>query len=335
MGSSHSVVVTEDRKVYVFGKNSYGSLGLGIDVQRVLEPTQVGLELSSAARSVCASDYNTVVLESKSYTDSGHFWGCGYGGSSRNLFARLAMTQSGGALGVLDNDRYDFSVMTITQMKQVAIGTYHAIGITQQNTIELTGRGEYGILGTGRTKELAQFTRNPFFLQLGEVLPVKVVACSFYSMALMDDGSVYAWGRNDEGQLGIGSSAGIDMYETQNSPMKLDFGGRRVKDLEAGENTAVFLTEQNEVFVTGCKLWWNPQQLGLAGPVTSIFAGGRFAGYVVEERNVYCVGGMFNSSQLQEMPALKLWKVKSEVFYNKRVLKVGGAYRNHYCILSD
>lgn len=254
------------------------------------------------------------------------------------MFHRVFLSQEGGPIGVHSDHVYSLKAVGLSGLKSIAIGTYHALAITQSNTIQVLGRGEYGTLGNGRTKESPKPIELPHTaeLKLLGILPVKVEACSFYSIVLMSDGTVIGWGRNDEGQLGIGSSPGMDMYETQNTPKDLDFGGAKIKDFEIGEHTAVFLTEDNKVFVTGRKLWWHPVQLGEAeGTVTSIFAGGRHAGYVVDESKVYTVGGMFSASQLEENVDLRLWKVKPSVFFDKRVLKIGGAYRNHYALLAD
>jgi|TARA_B110000285_G_C14866179_1_gene486963 alpha-tubulin suppressor-like RCC1 family protein len=34
----------------------------------------------------------------------------------------------------------------------------------------------------------------------------------------MEDGTLYAWGKNDKGQMGTGAGIGIDMVECENLP---------------------------------------------------------------------------------------------------------------------
>mmetsp|Transcript_23108 Transcript_23108/g.41247 ORF Transcript_23108/g.41247 Transcript_23108/m.41247 type:complete len:385 (-) Transcript_23108:34-1188(-) len=332
MGPTHSIVILQDNSVYTFGKNSYGQLGMRKEIDNVQEPTKLGSH-TLHFKEASVSEFNTALLD-----DSGEVWASGYGGTSKSWFYQFFMSQAGGAIGTHSEDLFSLKSIGLSNLKSFAIGSYHAVAITKKDTLEVIGRGEYGTLGNGRTKgssKLIEVPATQAAKKLG-VLPVKAKACSFYSVVLMSDGSVIGWGRNDEGQLGIGSSPGLDMYETQNVPKKIDFGEVKIKDFEIGEHTAVFLSEDNKVYVTGRKLWWHPQELCIApGKITSIFAGGRHAGYIVNETEVYSVGGMFGNSSLVENPELRIWRVKPLVFYDKRVLKIGGGYRNHYCLLAD
>lgn len=50
----------------------------------------------------------------------------------------------------------------------------------------------------------------------------KVDAADEYSGALMNDGSLYVWGKNDRGQLGVGTGIGIDMVESENVPIAVN-----------------------------------------------------------------------------------------------------------------
>jgi alpha-tubulin suppressor-like RCC1 family protein len=37
----------------------------------------------------------------------------------------------------------------------------------------------------------------------------------------MTDGTLYTWGKNDRGQMGLGSGIGIDMVESENIPREV------------------------------------------------------------------------------------------------------------------
>jgi alpha-tubulin suppressor-like RCC1 family protein len=39
----------------------------------------------------------------------------------------------------------------------------------------------------------------------------------------MKDGTFYVWGKNDRGQMGVGSGIGIDLVESENVPKEIDF----------------------------------------------------------------------------------------------------------------
>jgi alpha-tubulin suppressor-like RCC1 family protein len=43
-----------------------------------------------------------------------------------------------------------------------------------------------------------------------------------YTGAIMKDGTLHMWGKNDRGQMGVGSGIGIDMIESENTPKEID-----------------------------------------------------------------------------------------------------------------
>ena len=67
--------------------------------------------------------------------------------------------------------------------------------------------------------------------------------CSYY--ALKQDGSVWAWGQNDYGQLGDGTST----YRSQ--AVQVDISSEKVVDVIGRSNYAVFLTESGKLYGVG------------------------------------------------------------------------------------
>jgi alpha-tubulin suppressor-like RCC1 family protein len=96
----------------------------------------------------------------------------------------------------------------------VAAGAYHTCGIQLGNTLWCWGYNYYGQLGIGH---------GGWLNQPGEVAGpaagwTSVMAGGFHSCATRKDGSLWCWGRNDSGQLGIGSWADQNRPEKVTSP---------------------------------------------------------------------------------------------------------------------
>jgi len=85
------------------------------------------------------------------------------------------------------------------------------------------GKGEYGVLGIGSNRTSSLPVSNPILLEIlrDEETPIKTIhSCFYYSAAHMEDGRVFMWGRNDDGQFGVGNSIGMDMYESEKWPIE-------------------------------------------------------------------------------------------------------------------
>lgn len=88
----------------------------------------------------------------------------------------------------------------------------------------------------------------------GKVI-AKLDSADEYTGALMRDGSLFVWGKNDRGQLGTGSGIGIDMVESENVPTQVTVGdGKPIADFTTGMNTMLVKDVDGAVFKTGLKL---------------------------------------------------------------------------------
>jgi alpha-tubulin suppressor-like RCC1 family protein len=91
--------------------------------------------------------------------------------------------------------------------------------------------------------------------------PIAQLACrGAHVLALDASGQVWAWGRNDDGQLGVDASAGDasspspshgagDERELAGRPQRVEaLGGRRVTNIGCGRTHSVALTAQGELY---------------------------------------------------------------------------------------
>ncbi|XP_065850895.1 ultraviolet-B receptor UVR8 [Euphorbia lathyris] len=86
----------------------------------------------------------------------------------------------------------------------VAIGEAHTLALTGDGCVYTWGRGMFGRLGTGSEADELCPVRVKFDTSEEKKLKfVGIAAGAYHSLALADDGSVWCWGYNIYGQLGI------------------------------------------------------------------------------------------------------------------------------------
>ncbi|KPA18992.1 chromosome condensation regulator RCC1, partial [Candidatus Magnetomorum sp. HK-1] len=104
------------------------------------------------------------------------------------------------------------SVKGIEPVKAIYAAYYHSLAILHDNTVWAWGKNDAGQLGDG------SFNINkptPVFVS-GLVNVISIAGGKSHSMALKKNGTVWTWGYNDKGQLGIGST------ESKYHPVQLE-----------------------------------------------------------------------------------------------------------------
>jgi alpha-tubulin suppressor-like RCC1 family protein len=84
---------------------------------------------------------------------------------------------------------------------------------------------------------------------------VKLDAADEYTGILTKDGTMYVWGKNDRGQMGVGSGMGIDMVESENTPVS------DIKDFHTGQNTMIIRDVEDRVYKVGLKIDYTPKEI--------------------------------------------------------------------------
>lgn len=128
----------------------------------------------------------------------------------------------------------------------VAAGHEHSLALMSDGTVWAWGWNDSGQLGNGTFAE--QFTP-PF--QIEELNEVKaIVAGAYHSLALKDDGTVWAWGNNWDGQLGD------DTWENSAVPTPVQ-GLSQVIAIASGDYHSFALKEDGTVWAWGSN--WDGQ----------------------------------------------------------------------------
>lgn len=181
-GGAHTLAVKSDGTLWAWGSNRFGQIGDGTATDR-LTPVQIGSDKTWSA--VAAGQFHSLGLK----TD-GTLWAWGF-----NQNGQL------GDGGLVDR-RAPVQVGSDKTWSQISAGDAHSVGVKKDGTAWAWGRNFSGQLGDGTSIDRA----SP--VAVAEPLPVVVAwthlaAGSGYTLGRRADGTLWAWGDNARGQLGV------------------------------------------------------------------------------------------------------------------------------------
>lgn len=187
-GGNHTIALKSDGTVWAWGDNTYGQLGDGTTNQST---TPVQAKSLSNVVAIAAGHDHTVALKSDNTA-----WAWGY-----NKKGQLGD-------GTTNNNKSPVQVSSLTGVLAIAAGFDHTIAVRNDNTVWDWGNNSDGQLGNG-TK-----TNSSSPVQASNLSTAIAVAAGFdssvpsheHSVALKDDGTVWTWGSNSNGQLGNGNT---------------------------------------------------------------------------------------------------------------------------------
>ena len=244
-GQSHSLALTSTGQVLAWGSNSYGQLGNG-STTNSSTPVAVSLPSGTTVTAIAAGDGHSLALTSSGQVLAWgwNFYGQLGNGTTTNsstpvpvslpsgttvtaiavgFYHSLALTSSGQVLawgwnfyGQLGNGTtttttscqciptpVQVSLPSGTTVTAVAGGYGHSLALTSTGRMLAWGYNGYGELGNGSTTN----SSTPVAVSLPSGTTVTAIAGGFYhSLALTSSGQVLAWGINNYGQLGNGTT---------------------------------------------------------------------------------------------------------------------------------
>ncbi|KAL3892546.1 MAG: hypothetical protein SGPRY_015028, partial [Prymnesium sp.] len=143
-------------------------------------------------------------------------------------------------------DKADAALEPRLKIRGVYGGAYHSFVLTSRGNVYAFGLNNMGQLGLG---DLAVgSTATPTLVTALEEKGVcQLVGGEHHSLALTEDGEVYAFGRGDSGQLGLN-----DGCELEPTPRRIEsFEGVRVRCLASGSNQNVALSRSGDLYAWG------------------------------------------------------------------------------------
>ncbi|XP_015606913.1 E3 ubiquitin-protein ligase HERC2 isoform X2 [Cephus cinctus] len=188
-GSGHSAAIASNGELYTWGLGEYGRLGHG-DTNSQLRPKLVeALVGQRVIQIACGSrDAQTMAL-----TEDGSVYSWGDGD-----FGKLGRGGSDGCYTPLLVDR-----LNGLGVVQVECGAQFSLALTKYGEVWTWGKGDYFRLGHGNDHHV----RRPTVIEgLRGKKVVHVAVGALHCLAVTDAGEVYAWGDNDHGQQGNGTT---------------------------------------------------------------------------------------------------------------------------------
>lgn len=192
-GEEYTIALKNDGTVWAWGHNDYGQLGNDTTVDSTT-PVQVSGLTDVIA--IAAGSWAALVLK-----NDGTVWAWGQN-----------------AAGQLGNGTYTTTSTPVqaaglTDVIAIGAGSNYSLALKSDETVWSWGWGSYGQLGSGKTTPPPQNIPEPI---PGLTGVNTIIAGKEHVVALKSNGTTLAWGRNENGQVGDGTTT------QRNTPVQID-----------------------------------------------------------------------------------------------------------------
>ena len=132
-----------------------------------------------------------------------------------------------------------------TKFTKVSTGFFHAVAIGENGKLYTWGSNEKGALGTGENEKTNR--TGPKALKLpGGATPKEVASGDHFSFVLGSDGKIYAWGQNNDAQLGIGTRTDAFTPTLVRTP-----AGKKFKAIGTHDKGGFAISEDGKIWLWG------------------------------------------------------------------------------------
>lgn len=244
-GGAHSLALSSTGQLYAFGRNFYGQLGSTTNNGKEnANPMPAALALpgvSGPVSQIAAGDEHSLAL-----TATGQLYAFG-----SNEFGQLGNPANSGT--ELANPTPLAVVLpgAAGPVVQIAAGASHSLALTSTGQLYAFGSNRFGQLGNAAASGTPNPTPTPTQVSLpGASGPVvQIAAGGFHSLALTATGQLYAFGRNDFGQLG--GEGGETTPNPTPALVGMPAGVAPIVQLAAGASDSLMVTADGRLYAFG------------------------------------------------------------------------------------
>lgn len=240
-GSTTSFAISDDGRLFAWGSNTNGQLGLGDQVERHL-PTEVTAFADETVVAVSSDVSHTLVL-----TQSGAVYAFGAN--------RDHQVNADGDTRILDPllvEGLPSDVVSITAAGRTSYA------VTSDGRVFGWGESKYGQMLVGTDNGDGTFAVDDADVETPRELTelpgdvVQVIGGARWSMALTADGDVYAWGPNDVGPTGaLDGDAAVESDFSFLPTLVAELDGVNVVELVSGPNSILAVTDTGAIYGWG------------------------------------------------------------------------------------
>jgi alpha-tubulin suppressor-like RCC1 family protein len=193
-GASHSLALLENGTVMAWGTNDYGDLGDGTTKASTV-PVAVRLPAGVTATAVSAGEYDSLALLSNGTVMA---WGYNFSG------------QLGDGTTKTSDVPVAVHLAPGVTVSAISAGWEENLALLSNGTLMAWGNNSFGLLGDGTREgpeKCGQEGCSRVPVAVSGLSGITAISTSLdVSMALLEDGTVRAWGSNYDGQLGDGTT---------------------------------------------------------------------------------------------------------------------------------
>ncbi|SHI97003.1 dockerin type I domain-containing protein [Clostridium intestinale] len=218
-GYTHSAAIDINDRLWMWGNNSTGGLGDGTTTSK-----GVPVEVMNQVKEVSAGDRFTVAIKNDNTLWA---WGFNYRGQIGDGTGGVSGAYKVSPTKVMDNVKHVYAGM----------GSVYAIKL--DDSLWAWGDNQTGQVGDGTIDGSNKIKINPVKI-MDDVKEVS--AGNFFAAAIKNDGSLWTWGNNSDGQLGDGT-----LVSKPNPVKVMD----NVEKIFAGSNSIFAIKNGGELYAWG------------------------------------------------------------------------------------